>query len=137
MVDTPQRIDDFKIIEGEVIKVVFYAECASSFLAWGTFALGLEGFGLLGTTILSYQSRESHWLGILLYSHSVFLIIRVVVAATAMRLSTASSSYNLTSTRRISTLEDNAPKEGARWLGMMEESNWHLQHYYPWRCHYY
>jgi hypothetical protein len=34
------------------------------------------------------------------------------VAVTIMRLSKASSSYNFTSTRRISTLEDNAPKDG-------------------------
>jgi len=85
-VDIPKRTDDFEIIEGEVTIVAFHAGCASSSTIWGNISLAVESFVLISATILAYQSREiigmldeSHWLAFLVYSHSVFLMIRVMI----------------------------------------------------------
>ena len=57
---------------------------------WEVVALGLKGFVLLSASVLAYQSREiiekldeSSWLAYLVYSESVFLIIRVVTVILA------------------------------------------------------
>jgi len=87
-IDMPKRTDDFEIfdMEGEVTIVALYAGCASSRAVWGSVSLGVESFVLLSATILAYQSREmigklseSHWLAFLVYFHSLFLLIRIVI----------------------------------------------------------
>jgi len=85
-VDMPKKTDDFKILEGEVTTTVeFYSGCASFSPVWEVVPLGFEGFVLLSASVLAYQSREiiekldeSNWLAFLVYTHSVFLLIRVV-----------------------------------------------------------
>jgi hypothetical protein len=70
---------------------------------WEVVALGLKGFVLLSASVLAYQSREvienlneGNWLAFLVYSHSVFLIIRVVtVILTASGAMRASMSTNI------------------------------------------
>jgi len=88
----PRKNYDLKIIEGEdMTTVAFYSGCASAFSpVWEVVALGLEGFILLSASVLAYQSREiiekldeSSWLAYLVYSESVFLIIRVVTVILA------------------------------------------------------
>jgi len=86
VVDMPQRDDVLTVIEGDITTVALYAGCASRSVVWGIMALGWDSLLLLSATILAYQSREiiqqlneSHWLAFLVYSHSVFLMIRLVV----------------------------------------------------------
>jgi hypothetical protein len=86
VVDMPQRDDVLNVIEGDSTTVALYAGCASNSVIWGIVAVGWDSLLLLSATILAYQSREiiqqlneSHWLAFLVYSHSVFLIIRLVV----------------------------------------------------------
>mmetsp|Transcript_25346 Transcript_25346/g.37548 ORF Transcript_25346/g.37548 Transcript_25346/m.37548 type:complete len:492 (-) Transcript_25346:279-1754(-) len=87
-VDMPREIDDIKIIEEEAktTVVAFYAGCASSSQVWGVVALAFEGFILLGASVLAYQSRgiiermdEGRWLAFLVYSHTMFLIVRIAI----------------------------------------------------------
>jgi hypothetical protein len=91
-VDTPRQNYDLKVIEGEdMTTVAFYSGCTSAFSpVWEVVALGLEGVVLLSASVLAYQSREiierldeSSWLAYLVYSESVFLIIRVVTVILA------------------------------------------------------
>ena len=87
-VDMPRKIDDIKIIEEEAktTVVAFYAGCASSSQVWGVVALVFESFVLLGASVLAYQSRdiiermdEGCWLAFLVYSHAMFLIVRIAI----------------------------------------------------------
>lgn len=85
--DKPRRDDDLEVLEeGETTTVAIYAGCSSSTPVWAIMALGWESIILLSSTILAYQSREvikqlseSKWLTFLVYSHSLFLIVRLVV----------------------------------------------------------
>jgi len=50
-----------------------------------------EGFVLLGASVLAYQSRdiiermnEGHWLAFLVYSHLMFLIVRITIKVLAL-----------------------------------------------------
>ena len=87
----PRKDYDFKIIEGEVTTTVaFYSSCASFSPVWEVVALGLKSFILLSASVFIYQYRavieildESSWLAFLVYSHSVFLIIRAVAVILA------------------------------------------------------
>lgn len=85
--DKPRRDDDLEVLEeGETTTVAIYAGCSSSTPVWAIMALSWESIILLSSTILAYQSREvikqlseSKWLTFLVYSHSMFLIVRLVV----------------------------------------------------------
>jgi 7 transmembrane sweet-taste receptor of 3 GCPR. len=85
--DMPKRVDDhsLKEIDG-VTTVCVYSGCASHSPVWKIMALVWETLLLLSSTVLAYQSREiiqqlneSHWLAFLVYSHTLFLLVRLVV----------------------------------------------------------
>lgn len=86
VVDTPKRVNNLTLKTDEFTTVCVYAGCASKSPVWKLMALVWETLLLLSSTVLAYQSREiiqqlneSHWLAFLVYSHTVFLLIRLVV----------------------------------------------------------
>lgn len=89
VIDKPVQYDDFAVLidteSGEHI-VAVYSGCASKSYVWEILACGWEILLLLSTTVLTYQSREimqqvydSQWLSVMVYSHSTFLLMRVIV----------------------------------------------------------
>jgi hypothetical protein len=86
-VDMPKRENNLSLEKDDnVTTVCVYTGCASSSPIWKIMVLVWETLLLLSSTVLAYQSRdiiqqlnESHWLAFLVYAHTVFLLMRLVI----------------------------------------------------------
>ena len=83
-VDTPSSVTDLTMM-GDATVALHYV-CASASNFWEIAAFGWESLLLLSTTVLAYQSREvikqlkdSHGFIFLVYTHFIFLLMRVIV----------------------------------------------------------
>jgi hypothetical protein len=92
LVDPPRVIPDYLLTDetndaGEtVVSVCSY--CRSDSNVWGFISLAMQGFLLFVASVMAFQMRnlqhelnESQSLAILIYSHSIFWVLRLVVFA--------------------------------------------------------
>jgi hypothetical protein len=92
VLDPPQRVPEYRLTEGvtadgeTVVDKTYY--CSSDSDLWGYIAVGWNSVLLLCATVLAFQTRkiqkdfnESQTLAIMIYSHFVFLVMRIVTFA--------------------------------------------------------
>jgi len=86
VVDAPKHVEERELVEENGTQVKAYWKCDSQSWLWEGLALGWQGLLLLMATILAVQTltvqqefNESRSLGTLVYSHFMFIILRIMV----------------------------------------------------------
>jgi len=86
IMDTPRKVEERELVEEGGAQVVSSLKCGSNSWLWEGLALGWQGFLLLMATVLAVQTRsvqqefnESRSLGTLVYSHFMFMVLRIMV----------------------------------------------------------
>jgi hypothetical protein len=86
VVDPPLKVEEHVISDDEITVVETSLTCASNSELWIVGLIAWQSILLLAAAILAYQSRdiifefnESRSLGMMIYSHVVFLVLRAIV----------------------------------------------------------
>jgi hypothetical protein len=109
IVDPPTEVEEHVLYEETGTEVQSSLSCSSEGYYWKAIALGWQGLLLLMATVLAFQTRnlrqefnESRSLGTIVYSHFIFMILRVIVdmleenKTFAPNVSSGATSYLLT-----------------------------------------
>lgn len=109
VVDPPSRVDTYFLAEDDdkdmlTNTVEVYESCSSKSNTWNIIALVVEFLILLSSTVLAFQSRDvmqfvpdSHWIGVIVYSHTLFLIATIVNVMTNSGAKGSSLAQKITS----------------------------------------
>lgn len=109
VVDPPSRVETYLLIEDDDkdiqnTTVEVYESCSSKSSTWNIIALVVEFLILLSSTVLAFQSRDvmqfvadSHLIGVLVYSHTLFLIASIVNVMTNSGAKGSSLAQKITS----------------------------------------